>query len=88
MKLFLSMQDDERLSSIISSMSCLVMVAKTQTTEEAFQLMDFMNGIHVKRKHLHIQLSSGLDIKELEKKNINFNVEVDHLTSGSYCSKK
>ena len=84
MKYFMSDQDDERLSSIISSMSCLVMVVETDTTEEASQLMDFMNGIHVKRKHLHVQLSSGLEIKELEKKNINFNVVVDHLSSGSY----
>ena len=84
MKYFMSDQDDERLSSIISSMSCLVMVVETDTTEEASQLMDFMTGINVKLKHMHIRLSSGLEIKELEKKNINFNVVVDHLSSGSY----
>ena len=71
MKNFLSVQEDKRLSNVISSMSCLVIVATTETTEEAFQLMDFMNGMHVKHKHLHIRLSSGLEIKELENKNIN-----------------
>ena len=84
---FLSVKDDKRLSHIISSTSCLITVAKTDSTEDISQLIDFMNGINVKDKHLQVHMSSDLESNVLANKSINFNVVVQHLTSGAYDCK-
>ena len=85
---FLSVKDDKRLARIISLTSCLVTVAETDSTEDVSKLIDFMSDINVKNKHLLIQMSSGLESIVLEKKNINFNVVIDHLSPGAYVCNK
>ena len=77
------MKDDTRLSKILVSLSCVVAVAKTDSMGEVTQLMDFMGGINVREKHLHIQLSGLLEEKAFENKSINFNMAVELQTPGA-----
>ena len=77
------MKDDMRFSKILSSISCFVTVAEADDGGELTQLMDFMSGINVKAKHLHVQLSSVLENNAFENKSISFNVVVELQTSGS-----
>ena len=60
------------------------MDAETDRTEEVSKLIDFMSGINVIDKHLHIKMSSGLDRIALEEKTINFDVTMSHFASGTY----
>ena len=72
------------LSKIFLAFSCLVTVAETHSMGEVTQLIDFMSGINVKEKHLYVQLSSAVVNNSLENISINFNVVVEHQTSGAF----
>ena len=82
----MTMKDDMRLSKILTSSSCFVTVAEADDVGEATQLMDFMNGINVKEKHLHVQLSSELENNAFENISISFNVVIKLQTSGAFDS--
>ena len=83
MKEFLSVEDDKRLFNIISKTSCLVTVAKIDKTEEVSQLITFMKGINVNNKQLQVTMSSGFESVIFLNQSINFNVVVEHLTTGA-----
>ena len=59
------------------------MLADTESTEDASQLIGVINDINVQKKYLNIQMSTGFEIDMLKNKSINFNVMVQHLSSGA-----
>ena len=71
-------------SKMLSSFSCFVTVAEADDVEEVTQLMDFMNGINIKEKHLHVQLMSALENNAFENTSISFNVVVELQTTGAF----
>ena len=78
------MENDDMLSKNFLAFSCLVTVAETHSMGEVTQLIAFMSGINVKEKHLYVQLSSAIVNNSLENISINFNVVVEHQTSGAF----
>ena len=83
MKEFLSVRDDQRFSNVISKTSCLVTVAWTDRNEEVSQLITFMKGINVNKKQLQVIMSSRFESNRFLNQSINFNVVVEHLTTGA-----
>ena len=59
-------------------------MAEADDVEEVIQLMDFMSGINVKEKHLHVHLSSELENNAFENKSISFNVAIEIQTPGAF----
>ena len=83
----LRVKEDMRFSTIISSTSCVVTIAKSDTNKETVQLVDFMNVMNVEKKHLYIHMSSGMESYTFKNKSINFNVVIDHESKGVFnCS--
>ena len=81
-------KEDMRFSTIISSTSCVVTIAKSDTNKETIQLVDFMNVMNVEKKHLYIHMSSGMESYTFKNKSINFNVVIDHESKGVFnCSR-
>ena len=78
------MIDDDRLSKILISFSCLVTVAEADSIGEVTQLINFMSGINVKDKHLFVQLSSAMENNAFQNKSINFYVVIEHETTGMF----
>ena len=76
----LQVSDGGRLKSIMSSISCLVTIAKTDSSEEVSQLIDFVRGLRsegyrVAKTQLLVMVPS-LEIGMLQNKTINFKVMV------------
>ena len=78
----LAMANDDMLSQILLSFSCLATVAEADSIGEVTQLINFMSGINVKDKHLYVQLSSAMENNAFQNKSINFNAVIEHETTG------
>ena len=74
---------DERLAKIISSASCLEVLAELNSSEEASQLIDFIGVLKIEKKSLLIQMATHLRRYLMQKKVINYNVAINHLGQGA-----
>ena len=77
-----AIEDDLRIMSIWTSVSCLITMAKVKSNAEASRLIDFLTKLRMAQKHLTIVKPSS-DIRYLQNKTINFNVMVNHLGPGA-----
>ena len=77
-----SMEDDLRIMSIWTSVSCLITIANVKSDAEASRLIDFLTKLRMAQKHMTI-VSSTSDTRYLQNKTINFNVMLNHLGPGA-----
>ena len=77
-----------KLESLVASIPCLATIIETDDSEEASELVDFIAGLGVKRKHMLIYMPVIMNTELLANKTINFNViiiEKIHDT-GEHCN--
>ena len=80
-----------KLESLVASIPCLATIMETDDIEEASELVDFIAGLRVKRKHMLIYTPIIMNAELLTNKTINFNViivEKTHDAGGHYNVKK
>ena len=86
-----AIEDDLRIMSIWTSVSCLITIANVKSDAEASRLIDFLTKLRVAQKHLTIVNPTSV-VGYLHNKTINFNVKVKHpgpgasANDGSYLS--
>ena len=80
----MGMKNDTRLSQILTFNSCLGVIAVADSSEEVSQLIDLLSGLNVKNKHLTVNMSSGLETELLQKKRLDYNVVINHSSSGAF----
>ena len=82
----LTVENDTRLMKIVTSVSCLMIIADMSTDTELSQLIDVVTKFKVSRKHLIITIPE-LNVVSLLNKTINFNVVIyDHKQTGRKTS--
>ena len=77
-----SMEDDLRIMSIWTSVSCLITIANVKSDAEASQLIDFLTKVRMAQKHMTI-VSSTSDTRYLQNRTINFDVMVKKFGPGA-----
>ena len=75
------LKEDGRLSTVLSTLSCLSVNAQTTEVEDISMLVDIIDNVRVKNKYLVIQ-TPPLNITLLRSKRINFNVMINQIFSG------
>ena len=78
------MRDNERFLHIVSSFTCLVAFADAESNADVVEFIGFMNDLKVKERYLNVKMTFGIDLNMLRNLSINFNVMVQHLSSGVY----
>ena len=77
----LDMEYHTTLATVLTSSTCLSVIAQSTKVEEISKLVDLVSNIRVKNKYLMVQ-SSPLNTTLLQSKKINFNVMVNEVDSG------
>ena len=78
----LAIEDDLRIMTIWTSLSCLITIANVKSDAEASQLIDFLTKLRVSQKYLTIVNPTSV-VGYLHNKTINFNVKVKHPGPGA-----
>ena len=73
---------EDRLMTILKSISCLITIAHVNSETVASQLIDFVTTFRMAQKYLTI-VYSKLNVKFLQNKTINFNVMLHHFGPGA-----
>ena len=73
---------EDRLMTILKSISCLITIAHVNSETVASQLIDFVTTFRMAQKYLTI-FNSNLNVTFLENKTINFNVMLHHFGPGA-----
>ena len=82
----LTVENDTRLLKIVTSVSCLMIIADVSTNTELSQLIDVVTKFKVSKKHLIVTIPQ-LNVVSLQNKTINFNVVIyDHKQTGRNTS--
>ena len=79
-QLFL-LKDNHNFKRILSSLSCLSIIAESSIPEEISSLVDFTSSLKVKNKYLAIK-TVELDTTLLQSKRLNFNVLFTEIGKG------
>ena len=77
----LEIEDDKSLATVMTSSSCLSVIAQSTKVEAISNLVDLVSNIRVKNKYLMVQ-TPPLNTTLLQSKKINFNVMVNEVDSG------
>ena len=77
----LGIDDDTTLATVLTSSSCLSVIAQSTKVEDISNLVDLVSNIRVKNKYLMVQ-TPPLNTTSLQSKMINFNVMVNEVDSG------
>ena len=77
----LGIKDDKTLATVLTSSSCLSVIAQSTKVEDISNLVDLVSNIRVKNKYLVVQ-TPPLNTTLLQSKKINFNVMVNEVKSG------
>ena len=77
----LGIEDDTTLATVLTSSSCLSVIAQSTKMEDISNLVDLVSNIRVKNKYLMVQ-TPPLNTTLLQSKKINFNVMVNEVDSG------
>ena len=77
----LGIEDDKTLATVLTSSSCLSVIAQSTKVEDISNLVDLVSNIRVKNKYLMVQ-TPPLNTTLLQSKKINFNVMVNEVESG------
>ena len=77
----LGIDDDTTLATVLTSSSCLSVIAQSTKVEDISNLVDLVSNIRVKNKYLMVQ-TPPLNTTLLQSKKINFNVMVNEVESG------
>ena len=81
-KELLEVKDDRKMSSIFSTISCLVALVETDHDDEVISLIDMINGIKVERRYL-LLIVSTLNTAILKNKTIAYNVGIHQKVNGT-----
>ena len=77
----LGIEDDKTLATVLTSSSCLSVIAQSTKVEDISNLVDLVSNIRVKNKYIMVQ-TPPLNTTLLQRKKINFNVMVNEVESG------
>ena len=81
MKQLLELKNDKTLAAVITSSSCLSVIAQSKQVEDISTLVDLVSRSKVKNKYLIVQ-TPLLNMTLLQTKKINFNVMIIEVDSG------
>ena len=81
----LKIRESEKFKSMTARMPCLITIARMNSESEVSQLIDVVNGLKISKKYL-ITYMETLNATLLNKKAINFNVNIHHNDRGESVS--